>query len=151
MKISNKYIAGFVDGEGHISVVRRIKSGRNGFNYAPVIMITNTNKKVLELIRENIGGRLIESISITSYTDRDKIFRITINKSELVVDVLNKIIPYLIIKKEQAILVRDFCKSRIKNNKKHKQNGAGTSSKYTKKELDIYSKIEKLMPRGHKI
>lgn len=149
MKISTEYIAGFVDGEGHISVVRRIKTNRKSYNYAPVIMITNTDKEVLRLIKAELGGRFVENISITSYTNRDTIYRIIINKSELIVEVLDRLIPYLIIKKEQAKLVRDFCKSRIENIEKHKNNGLGRFPRYSNKELKIYGEIEKNMPRGH--
>ena len=151
-RITYQYIAGFIDGEGHISLIRRIKKGRDEINYMPCFMVCNTHKEVLKMIREKIGGRWVESINISSYSGRDKLYRIIISKAEALNEVLPKIIPYLIIKRENAELVLRFIRSRLKARKRFKNHGKpiGTSPPYSDREREIYLEIEKNMPRGHK-
>ena len=147
-KISFQYIAGFIDGEGHISIVRRIKKGRNQIDYQPCVMVCNTDKNVLQLIKERIGGRWVECINISQYSGRPTLYRIIINKAEALNEVLPKIIPHLIIKKDNAKLVLGFIRSRLKARKSWRKtnNGVGSSPPYSKKENNIYSQIEKNMP-----
>jgi hypothetical protein len=115
-------------------------------------MVCNTDKDVLQLIRGRIGGRWVESINISQYSGRPTLYRIIINRAEALNEVLPKIIPYLIIKKDNAELVLRFIKSRLKSRKgwRKTNNGVGSSPPYSKEEFKIYSQIEKNMPRGHK-
>src|SRR5437879_3403496 len=51
MQLDLRYIAGFLDGEGSISVIKRRRNLTSG-TYFLTVRIANTNKEVLDYIRE---------------------------------------------------------------------------------------------------
>lgn len=105
MSISNEFkiwLAGFFDGEGCISI------GRTRNTILIRVCLTNTNLKVLELIKSYYGG----DIWINSRNAKDhpewKIgynYRIQWNRA---IVLLKDIYPYLQVKKEVAELAIDF-------------------------------------------
>lgn len=54
------YLAGFVDGEGYIGIVKKYTKQRNiKYNHAvPIIYVGNTNKKVLLIFKKLFGGKI---------------------------------------------------------------------------------------------
>lgn len=58
------YIAGFFDGEGNISIMKRVKRVRarnwTGFDYAFHVRAANTNLEVLQWIQSKVGGTIYE-------------------------------------------------------------------------------------------
>lgn len=100
------YLAGFFDGEGSISLIKnKEKSGKVGFQL--VIHLSNTNLKILEKYKELFGG----SIYITKrLTERHKQAYYWTARSKTALMFLEKIKPYLFIKKRQAILGIEFSK-----------------------------------------
>jgi hypothetical protein len=99
------YLAGIIDGEGCITVGRGIRE--NGvINYNSIVMVTNTNKAVIEWLHEQFGGMYYGSkpnnlVSKPSYRWR------LLKKKDIEL-LLLAIIPYLIIKKEQAKVLLEF-------------------------------------------
>lgn len=117
--IDKKYIAGFIDGEGYISVVRHKDIRLNkGYTLFPIFRITNSNKEALEKINEFIKGD-IRSNGKDKNPNHKQVYRIEVIKLERIKDILKKIEPYLIIKKQQAELMLDFCNKRLKINVKN--------------------------------
>ena len=58
-KLEPAYIAGFIDGEGCIMFSKQKNSHlRNTYHYVPRIIIGNTNKEILEQIKEQYGGSI---------------------------------------------------------------------------------------------
>lgn len=55
--VSDSYIAGFFDGEGCINLTSRGKTGQSCLR----LYITNTNEKILEIIRLRFGGSIAKS------------------------------------------------------------------------------------------
>lgn len=98
---SYEYIAGFIDGEGHIRLSRR----KNKHYISGVIGITNTNKAILESIQSVIGGKIEYNKPAKAHWKPGYVLKITGKK---VLEVLDKVYPYLIIKKQQAKTVQDF-------------------------------------------
>jgi hypothetical protein len=47
------YIAGFIDGEGYITIIK----GKNGYKTAGV-MVTNTDKNILVFLKKEYGGSI---------------------------------------------------------------------------------------------
>lgn len=112
------YIAGFFDGEGCIRVDSK--------GYLTTI-VTNTDVRPLQLFLDVFGGTMC--IHSHATTIRKKAYRWSI-KSEAVPEFLEMILPYLICKKEEALLALEFV-------------GADMSRK-----LDIDLELRKLKHQG---
>jgi len=120
--INKIWLAGFIDGDGCFNVTK------NNWNYYPRLLITNTNKEILEKIRDHYGGDLrgrstgpANWKTVYFYRAAWKVFR------AIAMDV----IPYLEIKKEQASLCIDMLDTKDKE-----------------KRIAIKEKINELNKRG---
>ena len=102
-----KYLAGFFDGEGSISIIfRQYKNGARG--YQVLVQISNTNLSILEIFKEKFGGQIRPLKKMMSQYKQAWLWRIV---SRQALSFLEQIIPYLIIKTNQAILAISFQKS----------------------------------------
>jgi hypothetical protein len=114
------WLAGFVDGEGSIGISRR-DIGKKYPNYKVFFCITNTNKEILEKIKEfagNIGyiqqhikkkNPLLESNK--SRFGKKETYDFSLSKKQAK-EFLKLIYPYLQVKKRQAELVINFPEQR---------------------------------------
>ena len=91
------YIAGIVDGEGCISVRKR---GIHGS--LPLISVVNTNWEVLKLIKDTFGGSI--SIHNRPKTEASKWCYIWRQSCLPAAETLERLLPYLIVKKKHALL-----------------------------------------------
>jgi len=102
------YIAGLFDGEGSITILR-LKSNEKCRRVSSIhnlnIRIANTNKEVLEMVKELFGGGL----HISNRTHR--ICYSWTASGNIAWNFLKHIIPFLRIKKQQAQLGIDFHES----------------------------------------
>lgn len=96
-KISWEYIAGFFDGEGCLSIKNRYK----GIGYWTLGM-TQKNIEVLETIQEFLGGGHIYKKS-----DCD-CWSYELYKQQHVRSILEKLLPYLIVKYDKALEVIQY-------------------------------------------
>lgn len=99
------YIAGFVDGEGSISIYRRAKD-----TYTPYLSVSNTNLEVLEYINHVLGdtGYLIKMKMPNPKHKTAWKLRFDSVKCNAILKLL---LPYLRLKHRQAemaIIVADF-------------------------------------------
>lgn len=102
------YLAGIVDGEGHISLTL----SKRKFNISPVLGIANSDRRIIKFIEEwlpvmiwqeepeNRGQRIIS---------RRSCWRASVG-GLLVGKILPKIIPYMTAKKRRAEQVVEFCR-----------------------------------------
>lgn len=108
MDVTNEqaaYMAGAIDGEGHVGLQRGAPDARRGrvsATFSFRIKITNTNKAWLEQLQQWFGGDIV---TVHQATDRrrtcyDLRFTSTPAKSVLI-----RIMPYLLIKKRHAELI----------------------------------------------
>jgi hypothetical protein len=131
------YIAGLVDGEGTVSIVKTNRRDRKNEQYKPLIKISNTCRKALDVIIERVGGfRYHSEKGRLSHNSRIPIYDILIEKHKDVEVFLKTILPYLLIKRKHAELVLKFCKSRLT-----KPNHAP----YDNEELAVIDEIKKLI------
>ena len=100
-KPSIEYIAGLFDGEGYVGVA----SWHNGGSYLLRCTIANMDLNVLQKIEKQFGGKL--RIMGFPKGNRRVCFKITWNSKECR-EFLEKIYPYLIIKKSQVRLALSF-------------------------------------------
>lgn len=109
------YIAGILDGEGSIMIQRqtsksfmeqRAKSGCFHPHYAPAIRIGMLEKAALDFIVEATGiGYVYQE---KPYHHKRPIYRWVIRSKEEITEFLTLILPYLIVKKQQALLCLRF-------------------------------------------
>lgn len=99
------YLAGIIDGEGCIIIVKPpIREGRKNHTYSLRISVVNTNQKLLEWLRANFGG----SIHPLRNKKRERVYYQWIVGQEDTYNLLQKIKPYTVIKKEQVDLAIEF-------------------------------------------
>lgn len=130
--IERGYLAGIIDGEGTIRIVKAKNKQWKTTYYAPFISITNTDPKLMSYIRElvKIGSFYIELR--TKPQHRQKMVY-SIASIEGVKQILEQIKGLLIVKKRNAMLVLEFIE--IKKNK--------TETGITPRELELYEQTNK--------
>lgn len=103
--ISLEYLAGLVDGEG---CIRLHPSNKGKYRkYYPRLQVTNTYKPILDMLVDQYGGAIHSAK--TPQKEGWKIkhdWRLTGDKAR---ELLNQLLPYLIIKQEKAkeVLLHD--------------------------------------------
>jgi len=112
------YLAGIVDGEGTICIIRnkhyRAINKSVGYSTRPVVTISNTAYSLLKYLKSlNIGGF---SYDIRKRKEEHKqAFQWALTSHLRVYGFLKEILPYLVIKKEKAVEVMDFIKQKHPN------------------------------------
>lgn len=107
-EVEKAYLAGLVDGEGHIGLAlgKKTKSYHNE-TYMPNITITNTNLSLLTWIKEttSLGFIFLDSNSRNIKWKTKGCWKLRTNEQ---IVFLRSILPYLVIKKLQAELLIEF-------------------------------------------
>ena len=147
MKLSPQYIAGFVDGEGYLSILKlRRKSARGGIWYQAVIKVSQREKdsKVLEYIQETYGGVMSGR---RTYTDNScPSLTLDIKNKGDIQKMLTDLLPYLIVKKNQAELLLEFLSyAGIRSRKPDKKY---LIDNLKEKQSQLYEVARKLNKRG---
>ena len=134
------YIAGIFDGEGTIAVHIRSGSGLKyqfGFGVQPYIGVVNTKPELIDWLHSKLGGRknslsnnLVKRAYIWQTSDIARIYAI-----------LRETMPYLILKRENAVLVLELVERRLSRLK---------SAKYEERDIQIYHLVKKLNVKGPK-
>jgi len=104
------YVAGIVDGEGTIGIVREVrKENVSGYRFKPYFTVSNTDMKLLWWLQNTTGvGYIVpDGAAQRSRHDRRPLSRWRLTKRQLMW-LLPQIKPYLVIKKEQAELAIKF-------------------------------------------
>ncbi len=115
MKLSPQYIAGFIDGEGYLGIIKKTsKVSTLGYYFTPALKITQVtrNDEVLKNIKEFFGcGNLTLNKRNALKSDNG------VNKTSLefrsekrVTPILKIIYPYLVVKKKQAKVLLEYAK-----------------------------------------
>ena len=105
------YIAGMIDTDGSFSVKKQVQNkGTHVRNprYLPVISIASTDSRALNYLRENCNlGKIYVPRNKATNCGFHYVYGIY-SKHECIA-FINKILPYLRAKQEQARILRDFC------------------------------------------
>ena len=109
MSISKQYIAGFIDGEGYLGILKLAnKAVKLGYIYSPCVKIAQRTKDALPLQEiQKLYGGFIEDRKITNLKWQPSVL-LSIKGIANVAKILNDIDEYLIIKKPQAKLIKEF-------------------------------------------
>jgi hypothetical protein len=136
--LSKQYLAGFIDGEGYLSVITHSDTRtKRGFTLQPIIAIGSVDKVILDEISKITTGKF-QSRKKTK--NHKQIYALYIQDLEGIKLCLKKILPYLIIKKQQATLLNEYVKLRLKNKNKV----------YSERELEIAKIFKTINKRGDK-
>lgn len=112
------WLAGFIDGEGTITAPHQ-KSRKKPF-YTPVLSIANTDYTAVERCVEIIKKYTCEEKRILVYEHKDKThwkprYTVQLSKKTLVKRILQLLMPYLVIKREQAENILKFIETGDEN------------------------------------
>jgi hypothetical protein len=132
------YICGIIDGEGSIGITQQ-KRKDEGITLRPYVQIVNTDYEAIKFLQSELGGDI--QIHVSKNSKEKDTYHLRIMNTQLVLNTLRKILSGLKIKREQAILVIEFCESRLKG---AIERGLG----YTEQELEIFHKVKELNKRG---
>lgn len=109
--VSIEYIAGFLDGEGYIQINKARDKSHRGPRYFMHVSMCNVNRDVLDEIQKVTGG------TVRYYNNHFKRsngcgYHYRLNMGQrLGYDFLKKVLPYLIVKREQAEIAIRFKES----------------------------------------
>lgn len=93
------YLAGIIDGEGSITIYKYNRKPRLYSTYCLRLLITNTNKDLIYWIQSKLGKGCVNYIKSLHREKPALRYNITSGKAA---EVLKLVLPYLIVKKEQA-------------------------------------------------
>lgn len=135
------WTAGFMDGEGTITIKRYHRNGR--IVYQPYISCcqasTNGGEKAIQFLRDNFGG----SISNYQQTGQRNATSLWAIVSTGALEFAEKLLPYLTIKKERAEILIDYYKNIEKG-----KGGNKLSDEELKKRESYWLKMRVLNERG---
>jgi len=146
MKNNLIYLSGILDGEGWFSIQRtRRTTNELNVSYMPVIGVANTNIKLMNWLVEKFGGKIITLKYNPKGFGIKQRYEWRLNSTETR-KLMPQVIPFLLLKKEQAKLL-------LKIGNLHSTNfrGRGVPEKIKFKREELYLKLRKLNNTFHKI
>ena len=100
-------LAAWIDGEGNIGIRRNThrRGLHRSFQYFPRVTVYNSNRRLMDWLTPRFGGCVSISLQETSRHKKGYVWELG---AAGLVPVLRRILPYLLLKNEQAALVIDF-------------------------------------------
>jgi len=136
------YIAGIFDGEGTAQIqTHRSKGCRLGYNISPRIQIPNNNKSLIDWIHEKIPEFTLWKRSPRKITHATS-YVLVISRADNIIEFINQIFPYLIVKREQCKLILEYCHMRLEKRKTNNNAPLGNQ------EIEMYNKMKILNREG---
>lgn len=143
------YLGGVLDGDGSFSLIKKQEKNKSPLFY-PLIQVDSTWKPFIDFIVGQVGGKLGNRAEYIAKdgSKRKQVFKWSLNKSNACFPFLERIVPYLVIKKERA----EFLLSYLKDNPALKTGGIRLSDdvleKRDKAYLAMRSLNQKRYPHG---
>jgi hypothetical protein len=98
------YMAGIIDGEGTIGITKTTPKRYTNPRYTARIHFGNVNKEVIEMFAKRFGG----SVRTERVPNRKLIYRWYRVGNPITKEIVESLLPYLVIKKPQAENVLEF-------------------------------------------
>lgn len=119
------YVAGILDGEGSISIsatTLHTSSGNPYKGYDLKVMISNTDMGLMEWLKETFGGNYREGKQNSAIKQNKICYRWTLGSYKLMEKFLLGVLPYMLMKREQANLALQYIRmDGIKNPAKREE------------------------------
>jgi hypothetical protein len=107
-KIQAAWAAGFIDGEGCFGIYPlRNSQMAHGTKHEVSIRVGQTTVEPLEILSDLFGGAIHERRN--SEPNRKKLFQWKVVGPVKMAVVVETVLPYLVVKKRQAVVIRAFC------------------------------------------
>lgn len=149
--IQRAWLAGFIDGDGFIGLTfQRKKENKQQSStplYHPYLIITNKNKTSIFYVKEMIGEGCVYQLGKKANKQHSPIFQYKLSKMDALINLLEKIKPYLKIKHLQCDLLLKYIKTRQRKFITTGRGSKGTTS-FSTEEEEIYRKLLALNKRG---
>jgi len=110
MKLTPQYIAGFIDGEGYLGIIKKRDTRSSlGHYYKVCIKIAQVEQhsKILFLLQEQYGGNMSKTRLPLNKNQRASLM-LELTNCVRIKRILDDIQPYLIVKSEPAKLLRKY-------------------------------------------
>lgn len=141
------YLAGATDGEGSIGITKHKRIERLTPAYEPRLQVGNTSKEMLDLFVKTFGGKLTPEKRLTQ---GGKDFYIWSIYGVSMVKALEAMLPFLIVKREQAKLVIAL-QQRIWKRSERVGDSKGVSQSELLAREKLYQQIKKLTGRTRQL
>lgn len=154
-KLLKAWMAGFLDGEGCLTITRQIRKNRPSATYRSQISVTNTVRESLVDFQTTYGGSIYEITERRNDKNNRKwsdsyVWYCPLDSAKLF---LEEMLPHLRVKKQQAQILLVFLdtKNSFKRNKRTKGRHGGSAC-LTQEELNhresLRNKIQSLNSKG---
>lgn len=108
-KLTAAYLAGLIDGEGYLGIQKNKKEQNvGGYGYIGVIKICMTDKALIKWLKDSFGGYFHER---KGKGNRQDSYDWTLRNERNIKPFLDKVYPYLKVKKKQADILKKFFKT----------------------------------------
>lgn len=134
------YLAGVIDCDGSIYIGKNKR--KNSFVYLNKVGICNTNKKLIDYLMNKIEFSCsLDKRQETNFKVRRKNrYLLSLNHKQKIIEFLEQLVLYLIIKKKQAKLMIEFCENRLRQTK----GKCNRFASYSDRDHEIYKEIKRL-------
>lgn len=145
------WLAGIIDGEGCIGFYKR--KPKDNLVYTPELSICNTSLEIINEVNNIIESLLDDNSGVKTYSHKrnnpkhKQIYFVSVTGYNLP-RLLEKLIPYLIFKKERAKLMIKFKMLRENEIAEYKKSHRGGRPTYSEQSLRLIELVYKLNKRG---
>ena len=139
-KLTASYVAGYIDGEGYFGIIPNFKKS----SYREVLKITSVDGDIINWLQKSFGGSVHKRIFKTNSKDA---YCWTLEGKNLV-PFIEKVIPYLKLKRKQAELILEKRKLRKFYEDKGERKGIIYPNWVKEKVQYLYQEIRRLNFRG---
>ena len=140
-QVQVSYMAGIIDGEGHIGISRRRKNYHYSWSYDPHVSVTNTSEELLLWLQNSTRFGTITARRTLESRKSCAVWQLRVHE---MAPFLRAIQPYLIVKLRQSEILLDYLAS-IRHN--HGRGKGHTEEEITLKE-NLFYEMSALNERG---
>lgn len=143
METTLAWVAGLLDGEGAFSIKRSQRNGRYHYQIWLVCGMSDIpqNRKALTKLQELFGGNVSSQKEKLNMNRKDKISWAVVSQDAL--KCLKRILPYLVIKKDQAELLIKFQEEHVS------RTGPKVNPIKWAKQEELFYALRELHPKGN--
>ena len=150
------YHAAMIDGEGTVFLRKHKESSYRGWYFTYGVSISNTSMELMEYFSKSTGIGYYRRKVYKAIISNWKIpYEWVVGKRKDVIEYLERVIPYMKIKKQHALLLLEFLKirdvqehNRLHEIEKPKFFARSEQIRYTSRQMEIYQNIKEMNRRG---
>lgn len=109
-ELTNAYLAGIIDADGYVGLIKRSVGKRTDLQqnfFVPCVKLASTTPIITEFLKKEFGGHM-DKPRFTNLPNTKPAVMWSVRNRKLIVEILHRIEPYMMIKKERANVVIAF-------------------------------------------